>query len=474
VRVAASFPALARAGLLALFLIPVSCALGPSAEAQRPVRSLAEIRFQRVVMQRWDLSCGAAALATLLTYDLGDPVTERAVAEGMLRRTDPLKVRVQGGFSLLDLYEYAEGRGYEPNGYGELSFEHLQELVPAVLPVRLHGYDHFVVFRGTRRGRVVFADPAFGNRTMPIAEFERAWKQRVAFVVARSEPEPDARSDADSGGGSEEPKSDTELYEKRPSTKKLHADDEETTRALERALVRRGALVLRQWSVELEPGASYRYNEPSIGRRDTFGSSVTLRLGLPWAAQIDVRVPFVLHDRQSGVGTGSGLGDIDVGLTKLLLRERAFVPELLFTGRWKTTTGASGGPLSVGSGANGLQGLLTALKRDDPLVLFGSAYYVWNMPSGDVDLGDTTGLVLGLILAATPGTSVLLDVDVASISATTLRGRRVAKTDRLSGILEIALSTIVGRDLLLNFTVGIGVTPSAPDLHLAVALPFRM
>jgi hypothetical protein len=299
----------------------------------------------------------------------------------------------------------------------------------------------------------------------------------ASFAGARgrgAEPEPDARSDADSGGGSEEPKSDTELYEKRPSTKKLHADDEETTRALERALVRRGALVLRQWSVELEPGASYRYNEPSIGRRDTFGSSVTLRLGLPWAAQIDVRVPFVLHDRQSGVGTGSGLGDIDVGLTKLLLRERAFVPELLFTGRWKTTTGASGGPLSVGSGANGLQGLLTALKRDDPLVLFGSAYYVWNMPSGDVDLGDTTGLVLGLILAATPGTSVLLDVDVASISATTLRGRRVAKTDRLSGILEIALSTIVGRDLLLNFTVGIGVTPSAPDLHLAVALPFRM
>ncbi len=441
--------------------------------AGRPVRSLAESRFHRVVMQRWDLSCGAAALATLLTYDLGDPVTERAVAEGMLGRTDPLKVRVQGGFSLLDLYEYAEARGYEPNGYGELSFEHLQELVPAILPVRLHGYDHFVVFRGTRRGRVVFADPAFGNRTMPIAEFERAWKQRVAFVVARSDPEAGAGSEIEPAADSERER-DPGHDEKRPSMQKLHADDEETTRALERTLVRRGGLVLRPWSGELEPGASYRYNAPSSGRRDTFASSLTFRLGLPWAAQADVRVPFVFHDRQSGVGTRSGLGDVDVGLTKLLLRERKSVPELLFTGRWKTTTGASGGPLSVGSGANGLQGLLTAVKRDDPLVLLGALYYVWNMRTGDVDPGDATGLVLGVILAATPETSVLLDVDLASMSATTIGGRRVAETDRLSGILEIGASTIVGRDLLLNLTVGIGITPSAPDLHLAIALPFRM
>jgi hypothetical protein len=138
-------------------------------------------------MQRWDLSCGAAALATLLTHDLADPVTERAVAEAMLRRTDPLKVRVQGGFSLLDLYEYAEARGYQPDAYGQLSFQDLEALTPAVVPVRFHGYDHFVVFRGTRRGRVVFADPAFGNRTMPVTEFDRAWKLKVAFVVARAD-----------------------------------------------------------------------------------------------------------------------------------------------------------------------------------------------------------------------------------------------------------------------------------------------
>jgi hypothetical protein len=157
------------------------------AEAERPVRSLAEIRYEGVVMQKWDLSCGAAALATLLTYDLGDPVSERAVATAMLRRTDPLKVRVQGGFSLLDLQEYAEGRAYEATGYGQLTVQDLVRLLPAIVPVQFRRDAHFIVVRGVRDGEVLFADPAFGNRTLPIATFEKVWVQKVAFVARSRE-----------------------------------------------------------------------------------------------------------------------------------------------------------------------------------------------------------------------------------------------------------------------------------------------
>ena len=35
---------------------------------QVPVKSMNEIRFQSVVPQRYDFSCGSAAVATLLTY----------------------------------------------------------------------------------------------------------------------------------------------------------------------------------------------------------------------------------------------------------------------------------------------------------------------------------------------------------------------------------------------------------------------
>src|SRR5256885_11578586 len=50
---------------------------------------------ERVVIQQWDISCGAAALATVFTYSLRDPVSEREVAQAMLRRTDPLRVKVR-------------------------------------------------------------------------------------------------------------------------------------------------------------------------------------------------------------------------------------------------------------------------------------------------------------------------------------------------------------------------------------------
>jgi hypothetical protein len=60
---------------------------------------------------QWDTSRGAAALATVLTYSLHVPVTEREVATGMLRMMEPLKVKHRGGFSLLDMKHFVEMRG---------------------------------------------------------------------------------------------------------------------------------------------------------------------------------------------------------------------------------------------------------------------------------------------------------------------------------------------------------------------------
>lgn len=149
------------------------------------VRSLAEIRHEGVVIQKWDLSCGAAALATLLTYDYHDPVSEREIADAMLHHTDPNRVRVRGGFSLLDMQRYVLARGYEADGYGEMSVSDLVEMVPAILPVHFHGYAHFVVVREIRDDTVFFADPAYGRRRISISAFERAWKLRVAFVISK-------------------------------------------------------------------------------------------------------------------------------------------------------------------------------------------------------------------------------------------------------------------------------------------------
>ncbi len=165
---------------LALVLATGSVAAEPKASA---VRSLLEMRHENVVIQQWDTSCGAAAVATLLTYQLKAPTSERQAALGMLRRTDPLRVRYRGGFSLLDMKRYAQQRGFEASGYAELTLDHLIAMAPLIVPVRLEGYDHFVVFRGVEAGAAVLADPAFGNRTVPLTRFERAWSGRLGFMI---------------------------------------------------------------------------------------------------------------------------------------------------------------------------------------------------------------------------------------------------------------------------------------------------
>jgi len=149
----------------------------------KKVRSFQEIRREDVVMQRWDLSCGAAALATILAYQHADPVPEREIARAMLAATDPGLVRRHFGFSLLDLKRFLTTRGYLGEGYGEVALGDLQALAPAIVPIRLGTFDHFVVFRGLERGRAVLADSAYGVRTMPVGDFMQVWRGRIAFVV---------------------------------------------------------------------------------------------------------------------------------------------------------------------------------------------------------------------------------------------------------------------------------------------------
>lgn len=155
------------------------------AQARAPVRSLVEIRHANVLVQKWDISCGAAALATLLTYQHGHPVSEREVAQAMLGKTNPLRVKHRGGFSLLDLKRFAESRGFVGEGYKGLSLTDLRSLGPAIVPVVLDGYPHFVVFRGIVGDRVLLADPGFGNRIIDIALFESSWQEQMGFVVKR-------------------------------------------------------------------------------------------------------------------------------------------------------------------------------------------------------------------------------------------------------------------------------------------------
>ncbi len=150
---------------------------GPDVHAERPVRSLLEYRTGNLIRQQWDNSCAAASLATVLTFELRRPVTERQVAAGLLRQTDELKVRTRGGFSLLDMKRYLNDIGLDGDGYAEMTLDDLGEMAPMIVPLHLYGYDHFVIVRGVSGNQVDIGDPAFGNYRMPNALFLRRWSK---------------------------------------------------------------------------------------------------------------------------------------------------------------------------------------------------------------------------------------------------------------------------------------------------------
>jgi uncharacterized protein len=181
----------------ALILAALSMYGSAPAEGYQPVRSLLGIRHDHVVIQSWDLSCGAAALATVLRYQFGEPVSEKEIALALMGRPEYMKhpglIQVREGFSLLDLKRYVQTyrgkRRYTSEGLGQLDLSDLIERAPIIVPVDALGYNHFVVFRGVMENRVLLADPAWGNRTMTIDKFQRMWLDygkpmgHIGFVI---------------------------------------------------------------------------------------------------------------------------------------------------------------------------------------------------------------------------------------------------------------------------------------------------
>lgn len=146
------------------------------------VESLKERAFSRTVRQQYDFSCGSAALATLLTYQYHDPISEQDAFLSMWEQGDQEKIR-QEGFSLLDIKRYLDARGYESNGY-EVPLDKLVEnTVPAIMLISDHGYNHFVVVKGISHDRVLLGDPSAGARLMSLERFEEILVTPIVFVI---------------------------------------------------------------------------------------------------------------------------------------------------------------------------------------------------------------------------------------------------------------------------------------------------
>lgn len=155
---------------------------GPASEYRVPVVSWEERRFAGVVQQKFDFSCGSAALATLLRHHYGYEVREDNAFRGMWAAGDRAQIR-QVGFSLLDMKRWLATRGLAADGY-KVSLDDIQKTgIPGLALIMVENYRHFVVVKGVRGNEVLVGDPSRGLTVMSRGAFLAAWNG-VYFVLS--------------------------------------------------------------------------------------------------------------------------------------------------------------------------------------------------------------------------------------------------------------------------------------------------
>ena len=165
----------------------VSFTTGPVQQVtlRTQVKPLSEFENERVMKQKYDYSCGSAALATLLNFHLGENFSEQQVIQGLIQYGDSKRIAEKRAFSLLDMKKFVEVLGYKAAGY-RAGIEDLEQLhEPCIIPIKLFEYRHFAVFKGVYQGHIFLADPWRGNISFTLGEFEKMWYQNVIFIVSR-------------------------------------------------------------------------------------------------------------------------------------------------------------------------------------------------------------------------------------------------------------------------------------------------
>lgn len=145
------------------------------------VESLQERKFETITRQRFDFSCGSAALATLLTHHYDMDTGEAEPLQAMWQVGDQSRIK-ELGFSLFEMKAYLENRGLLADGF-KLSLDRIEEIgVPGIALIDEKGYRHFVVVKGITKKHVLVGDPSTGIKTMKRKKFEKIWDGTILFI----------------------------------------------------------------------------------------------------------------------------------------------------------------------------------------------------------------------------------------------------------------------------------------------------
>jgi hypothetical protein len=247
------------------------------------------------------------------------------------------------------------------------------------------------------------------------------------------------------------------------------------------------------------------------------------RYGLTDRISIDVDVPYLYRNSTFVVGGAGGaagtlsdatvsshaLGDVNFGIYYQFLKETNNLPDVVGSLRVKAPTGTSPfgikvqqitpdntnlvapSKLPTGTGFWNITAGVSVLKTYDPVVLFGSLSYTYNVARSFADISSVIGqtepadVKLGDIVQFGGGVALAFsDKDSASISYTmALQPRSKTKapggawtdvpgSQTTASVLNFGLNHVVNKHLTINGALSVGLTPDAPNFVVGVRFPY--
>jgi len=175
------------------FLVLAGCI---SAKTRAPV-SLKELRSKDAVLQAYEYSCGAAALATLMTM-FGEDISEGKILKLVFGDQLPVVKSKDGkmelrALTLADLEQAAGLSKFKVVSAGvpaekNQALKTLHSLKPAITRMKLYQENlHFVVVKDIKGEWVLVSDPGYGNFKIPWSQFYNSWAagEKILLTISK-------------------------------------------------------------------------------------------------------------------------------------------------------------------------------------------------------------------------------------------------------------------------------------------------
>ena len=247
------------------------------------------------------------------------------------------------------------------------------------------------------------------------------------------------------------------------------------------------------------------------------------RYGITDRMSVDVDVPYIYRTSTFIIGGAGGaagtlssasvnsndIGDVNFGMYYQFLKETNELPDVVGSLRIKTPTGSSPfgiklvqlddnntnlvapTKLPTGTGFWNVTAGVSVLKTYDPVVLFGSVSYTYNISRSFSDISSVVGqtepadVKLGDIYQFGGGVALAFsDKDSASISYTMAIEPEsktkapgagwvgVPGSQTTASTLNFGLNHVVNKHLTINGALAVGLTPDAPNFVVGVRFPY--